>query len=233
MFFADREVQVPTTTRSFFAALLCLLSFGPAAAQTASNTPQSPPKEAQGDKASAASYWQLVERAKGGDATVDFVQMRDAFAAWLCQEKKTDAPNRDAMVAAFKAQDYAKAAELAEAVLDYEFVNRGLHLAAEDAYRKSGNAAKADFHKDVAEKLLRALLGSGDGKSAETAYRVLSISEEYFIMRQQLGYKVSSQSLVMVKERPYDVLSGTDPKTGKNVSLYFDIGSFFGGCDKK
>ena len=224
---------MPIHTRHLLAPLLCLLSFGFAAAQTPNASPQSVPKEAQGGKAPAASYRQLVERAKGGDASVDFVQMRDAFAAWLCQEKKTDAPNRDAMVAAFKAQDFAKAAELAEAVLDYEFVNRGLHLATEDAYRKSGNAAKADFHKDVAEKLLRALVTSGDGKSAETAYRVLSISEEYFIMRQHLGYKVSSQSLLMVKDRPYDVLSGTDPKTGNNVSLYFDIGSFFGGCGKK
>jgi hypothetical protein len=116
-------------------------------------------------------------------------------------------------------------------VLDYEFVNRGLHLATEDAYRKIGNGAKADVHKNVAEKLLRALLASGDGKSAETAYHVLSIGEEYFIMR-QFGYTVSSQSLLMVKDRPYDLLNGKDPKTGKDVSVYFDISSFFGGCDK-
>jgi hypothetical protein len=43
---------------------------------------------------------------------------------------------------------------------------------------------------------------------------------------------ISAESLVW-KDRPYDVLSGKDPKTGKDVSVYFDIGSFFGGCEKK
>jgi hypothetical protein len=30
--------------------------------------------------------------------------------------------------------------------------------------------------------------------------------------------------------KAYDVLSGRDSKTDKEVSVYFDISSFFGGC---
>lgn len=174
-------------------------------------------------------YVQLVEKAKRGDG-VNFIELRTAFADWQCGEN-TDAPNRQAMVDAFNAKDYAKAAELVEGVLDYEYIHRGLHLAAEDAYRHLGNTKKADEHKAVAEKLLEALLTSGDGKTAKTAYRVLSIREEYFIMN-KLGYETRSQALVAEGDRMFDVLSGVDPNTKKEVSLYFDITSFFGGCER-
>ena len=174
-------------------------------------------------------YVQLVERAKKGE-TVDYKQMRDAFGEWQC-EKNTEVPNRQAMVEAFDKKDYAKAAELVEVVLDYEYVNRGLHLAAADAYSHLENTKKAEEHKAIAEKLLEALLTTGDGKTAKTAYRVLSIREEYFIM-QQLGYKPHSQALLEDNKRMFDVLTGTDLTTKKEVSIYFDITSFFGGCSR-
>jgi hypothetical protein len=121
--------------------------------------------------------------------------------------------------------------ELVEVVLDYEFVHLGLHRAAEDAYRALGIQSKADFHKNVAEKLLKALMTSGDGLTPESAYRVLTIQEEYFIM-DQMNYAVRGQALVSKKDRIYDVLYGEDKKTGKDVSLYFDISNFFGGCSR-
>lgn len=195
-------------------------------------TPQSP---AQSSAQTAAKtphvYVQLVERVKKGDPTVSFKDLRKAFSIWQC-EKNTDAPNREAMVEAFNKKDYAKAVELVEVVLDYEYVHRGLHLAAEDAYRHLGNTTKADEHKAVAEKLLDALLSSGDGKTAATAFFVLSIREEYLIM-EKLAYQTRGQALVSEADRMFDVLTGTDAKTGNTASLYFDITSFYGGCDRK
>lgn len=210
------------STKNLLPVLMLLASLTTASAQTSkqSSTEQAP-----------HPYVQLVERAKKGDPTVSFKELRRVFAEWQCQ-KNTDAPDRQAMVDAFNKKDYAKAVELVEGVLDYEYVQRGLHLAAEDAYRHLGNTTKADEHKAVAEKLLDALLTSGDGKSAKTAFFVLSIREEYFVMS-QLGYKPSSQALVSEGDRMFDVLSGTDTKTGNQVSLYFDITNFFGGCDPK
>lgn len=207
------------------AMLLWLCAFSASAQQP-------PPQKSSSGQPQTASqdnslYRQLVGRVKKGDATVDFVKLRDAFWQWLNDAKnQTKAPNRDAMVEAFKKQDYAKAAELAEVVLDYEFINRGLHLATEDAYRKVGDTAKADYHRDIAQKLMQALLSTGDGKTPETAYRVFSVREEYQIM-DYLGYAPGSQALLSINNKPYDLLSGTDKKTGKGVQVYFDISSFF------
>lgn len=218
-------------SRLVFLLLLLLCVCSAATGQTPKKPPTATPiaPKVENDK---STYPQLVERVKRGDTDVDFVRLRDSYAEWLCDDKaETDAPNRDAMVAAFDAKDYAKAVELVEGVLDYEFVNLGLHRAAEDAYRKLNNQPKADFHKGIADKLLNALLTSGDGKTAQTAYRVLTVREEYFIMN-QLGYKVNMQALLAQNDKPYDLLSGKDAKTGKEVAVYFDISSFFGGCGR-
>jgi hypothetical protein len=135
------------------------------------------------------------------------------------------------MEKAFDAKDYAKAAELAEAVLDYEFVNRGLHLATANAYKEANNSDREKFHAGIADKLLKAMLSSADGKTAKTAFKVQSIREEYIIMR-ELGYQVSSQSLIMDPNYgSFDMLEGND-KDGKSGSFYFDINSFFGGASK-
>lgn len=216
--------------RSFYIALLWLALFCFAVSAQTVEKPQSQPPDDQTVKQANPSYPQLVERVKKGDATVDFGQLREAYAEWANDAKnKTDAPNREAMVERFEKEDYTKAAELAEIVLDYEYVNRNLHLAAEYAYRKLGDETKADFHRDVAAKLLKALLSTGDGKSAQTAYRVLNIKEEYLIMR-ELGFEDQyfGQSLRSVNDRAYDVLSASDKSTGKTVEVYFDINSFFG-----
>ncbi|HEX2641208.1 MAG TPA: DUF4919 domain-containing protein, partial [Pyrinomonadaceae bacterium] len=211
-------------TRSLLLCALCVLSIGVIDAQTPKSSDSSTLQNVR-----TSEYKELVEKVKGGDLSIDFVRLRAAFLDWANDEcNQTDAPDRDQMVKAFEAKQYLKAAELAEAVLDYEFVNRGLHLAAAAAYKEINNPDKEKFHQDVAQKLLDALLRSGDGKTAKTAIKVHTIREEYQVMK-ELGYTVSSQSLVFDKQYgSFDVLDGKD-KDGKAVSMYFDINSFFGG----
>jgi hypothetical protein len=72
------------------------------------------------------------------------------------------------------------------------------------------------------------VMGKTDGKTRETAYKVKSVDDEYEILR-RLGLRPNGQSLVMDdKGHPYDMLQAVDPATGKEVELWFDIGSFFG-----
>lgn len=182
-------------------------------------------------KQTSSRYRQMVETAKQGDASVDFGMLRKAYSEWVNDKSNsTDAPNRDEMVKAFESKDYAKAVKLGETVVDFEFLNKGLLGAMEDAYRKLGNTERADFYHNLAHKVGHSLFLSGDGKTPQTAYYVLSIPEEYRVMR-EFDYAVSSQFLVSVDGQAFDVLDGKDEK-GKAVSVYFNICSFF-GCAKK
>ena len=71
------------------------------------------------------------------------------------------------------------------------------------------------------------LLRQTDGATAEKAFKVKDVPEEYQIVR-ALGLVPGRQSLVSNHGRMYDVLTVTDPKTGQERQLWFDINSFFG-----
>jgi len=144
----------------YFAALFlflpCSLVFGRQTEQTL--------KSANDELAAKQIYDSLVRKVKAGDSTVAFIELIAAASDWdLSTKTVIKAPNRDAMVEAFKKKDYKKATELAAQVLDYEFTNRSLHRATENAYIKLGDKVRAEFHHNIAEKLLSALLSTGDG----------------------------------------------------------------------
>jgi hypothetical protein len=216
----NKELRIGSATFALFISLLTV------SGQQSVEGGQKP-----NDPATAKQiYQQLVEKAKAGDATVDFVELIAAASDWDLSEKEiVKAPNRDEMVAAFKKKDYKRATELAEGVLDYEFTNRGLHRAAENAYTSLGDKTRSEFHRNIAEKLLNALLSTGDGQSPESAYCVQGIREEYVIM-DHFGYDVSSQAYLASGNSTYDMLSGVDRKSKKPFSLYFDISGFFRRC---
>lgn len=183
------------------------------------------PTEAGGQR-DPTEYSRLVEQAKKRDSSVDFVTLRAAWGNDACNQ--VEAPNRDAMARAFNARDWTKAAELATAVLDHEFVNRDLHLATANAYKELGNSEKEMFHTAVAQMLLDAILRSGDGTTPQTAFRVYSLGEEYAVMR-VLGYQVTMQAFVSGPSwSPFDLLTGENADK-KTVSLYFDIYGALGG----
>ncbi len=69
------------------------------------------------------------------------------------------------------------------------------------------------------------ILARSDGRSAETAYKVRSVREEYQVLA-ALGLEPGRQSLV-VRKRPYDVIEATDARTGMKREVWFDIGSFY------
>jgi hypothetical protein len=68
---------------------------------------------------------------------------------------------------------------------------------------------------------------SADGRDAANAIKVDSVDEEYVILR-RLGLVPRMQSLMMIDDRPYDMIRAEDPRTGKIRELWFDIQSFFG-----
>ena len=171
-------------------------------------------------------YMQLVEKIRSGDNTVNFGSLRRAYVAWLNTGSNSDEhPKRKEMVKAFESKDYKKAVELAEIVIAAEFINSGLLGAMADAYKQIGDEKKFKFYDDLKHKARHGLFLSGDGKTAKTAYYVMSIPEEYRVMR-ELGFTTSMQSLLSIDGQSFDLLKGTDEK-GNSVEVFFNICAFF------
>lgn len=65
------------------------------------------------------------------------------------------------------------------------------------------------------------------GATRETAIKVSSVAKEYKIVR-SLGLELVSQALAVHDRKAYDILTVSDPRSGKTRKLWFDISSFYG-----
>jgi hypothetical protein len=167
-------------------------------------------------------YRALVERLKGGDLSVDVGELRQAF---------TETPDYRAMMMAFYQQlwrplaagDFPAALKGAETVLERNFVEINAHMVAAIAHQQLGNPPRAAFHRAVADGLLRVIMAKGDGKTPDTAWEVIDVSEEYAVMR-VLNVTLRSQSLQMNQPGPkVDVLLVMDNRTKEERTLYFNV----------
>jgi Domain of unknown function (DUF4919) len=178
-------------------------------------------------KLTAKDYEDLLDKLKKGDTSIDFKKFRLAFT-----ETKEFAPYggsdvRQKMNAALNKDDYKEALKLAEERLKTYYVDIDAHFTAFIANRELGKTKEAEFHRAVGIGLLDSILDGADGKTAKTAYFVISIREEYLVMASK-GLRVNMQSLKMEDGHTFDVLSGTNADTKETGSFYFNIDKVFG-----
>jgi hypothetical protein len=171
----------------------------------------------------APTYAALLEKVKAKDPDVDFAALRMAFTETDAYAPYGgDRDTRKAMFAALNEKNYAKAVECAEKILAQDFLDINAHLGAARAHKELHNDERADFHRDVGMGLITSILRSGDGKSPETAFVVISTDEEYVLMN-FLGIRPSGQSLLHKDQHSYDLMKGTEQDSGETVSIYFNI----------
>ena len=172
---------------------------------------------------SKPTYDSLLEQVKKGDPAADFTALRFAYADNPPKDSGgIDADANKEMYSALRNKQYSKAIEYAEKIVKGKFVDINAHLVLAVAYKEKNDKDKEEFHSYVAEGLIKSILKSGNGKSQETAFVVISTDEEYVILR-VFGLMPGTQSLQNAKEHHYDRLDAVDPKTNQKVTLYFNI----------
>ncbi len=173
--------------------------------------------------AEKVSYENLLARVKSQDVAVNFQELRLAYT-----ETKEyspyggDSEARKAMFAALKTEEYEKALASSEKILAANYLDINAHFGAYVANRELGHAERADYHKNVFQKLLKSISDSGDGKTVETAFIVISVDEEYALFN-FMGLRPTAQELIEDKAHHYDKMTVTDPKNDQNVIYYFNI----------
>lgn len=80
-----------------------------------------------------------------------------------------------------------------------------------------------DRSKQSFKGIIDSIIKSGDGRSTESAFKVIDVSEEYTILRSFFGLESMGQRLHRGNGHVYDVLRFKDPKTGKTGEMYFNI----------
>ena len=170
----------------------------------------------------SSEYSDLLAALKAGETKVDYGRLRLSYEDSSEHKKAKDtSAEQKLMFSAFQAKDFAVALKQADAILDNEYINLDAHFVAYIASRELGDSAKADFHRAVFRGLIDSIQNSGDGKSPEKAWVVISVHEEYVLLR-VLGYKPSQQSLVQKNGHFYDVMKVNRIEDGSDATFYFN-----------
>ncbi|HEY3950995.1 DUF4919 domain-containing protein [Phenylobacterium sp.] len=167
----------------------------------------------------AARYQDLLGKAKAG-GTVDWVALRFAYADYADDQGQDLRDRRRKMLTALNASDYAAAKAQAEAIIAAAYVDGEAHLIESIAERHLNQIADADREQAVALAVLKSIQ-TGDGSSQATAFTVISVDEEYELMRAR-GRQVTQQALVRDGGHAYDVLTTVNESRQPQV-FYFQI----------
>jgi hypothetical protein len=202
-----------------FAYLLLAISFTALAQNITDKLPETIEKEVF----TAKQYEDLLAKLKSGDTNINYRSLRMAFAE--TKNYSYLGVSRDAkkkMLEALGSKKYKGALKQAEEILKDDFTEPNSHYVAFIANKELKDEKKSKFHKTVVNGLLNSIQNGNDGKTAKTAFEVITISEEYFVM-EILGFRLGSQRLNNELGHTYDVLDGTNPETKENASFYFNV----------
>ena len=168
-------------------------------------------------------YDVLLEKVKQRDASVNFQELRLAYTETKQYNPYGgDREMRKAMFAALNGNEYDQALISSEKILAANYLDILAQLGAYVANRELGHADKADYHQNIASKLLKSISDSGDGKTMATAFVVISTDEEYALFN-YMGVRATTQALIEDKSHHYDKMTVKDPKTEQEVTYYFNI----------
>lgn len=170
-----------------------------------------------------SEYATLLASLKAGKTGIDYARLRLSYPD--SPEYKAAKDTSDAEKAMFEAlnkKDYPTALKEAEEVLEIEYVNIDAHYVALVANREMGATEKSEFHRTIFRGLLNSIRNSGDGLSIEKAWVVITVHEEYVLLR-ALGYGPPEQSLMHKDGHSYDVMKVKSTKDGTEQTFYFNV----------
>jgi tetratricopeptide (TPR) repeat protein len=170
-----------------------------------------------------SAYLELVVEALAKPDSVDYTPIRLAYTKTsFCTSTIGDADLISSMRQAYNEKRYDDAILYGEKIVKGHFVNARAHMTLDMAYEELGEQEKAAFYYLIAYGLIQSILASGDGKTPETAYQVIAVSEEY-VITDVLGYKVAQQVLLDIEGSSYDELKVIDRETDEEMTLYFNV----------
>lgn len=169
----------------------------------------------------------VVEREKqkllARDTDADFTRLRQAYTSTPAY-KPWDTREHEASLAMFNALqdgDYPLCLQFAEAMLELNYTSLGGHFGAFSCHSALGNNEQSAYHRYVISGLMHSIEQSGDGLSAETAYKTISASEmrSFLQIRGQLMYRQEYEPL---GAKQINKIYAIDSETEEHVEVYFD-----------
>jgi hypothetical protein len=123
---------------------------------------------------------------------------------------------RESVMMAFKSGDLEKTRQLGDAWLAKAPFDAEIYFVVALCLREKGDLQSYSSYMANHYGLLASITSTGDGLSPKTAFKVISVSEEYFLLR-DIGAKVKKQGLIGNCDEMVVELRGIERK------FYFDV----------
>lgn len=158
----------------------------------------------------------------------DYTALRMAFAAqpgfnpfWNMDTE------RSAIFTAIRSKDFPKAIALARPWLEKVPVDAEVHYLCGHFLKKTGDIPGSMQHFHCFYGLMRSITSTGDGKSAKTAWKVISVSEEYALLN-EIDAELIDQSLIDDCDKMHVKLPN-----GTETDFYFDVSISLGATARQ
>jgi len=173
-----------------------------------------------------SDYAKLVAQAEAGDEAVDFRAMRFAYLKSPARERARDGTTNlarlhDELFQAAREGDHVRVSGIARQILSMEYVDLFGQKFLSQSCAALHDDACAKQHRFVEFGLLRSILSTGDGASCATAWEVITIQEEYFVLAMR-GTKLLQQPLVSGTTHSCDEMQVADEQ-GAEHTYYFNV----------
>jgi hypothetical protein len=175
-------------------------------------------------------YSQTVKKLEAGQKDINFTEFRESFIEskqFLEATKKKsvfDSLERE-MYAQMKSSNSQAVIRITKAMLSIDYTSMIAHKILRQTYKIIGDTVNANKYHDIQFGLLHSIADNGNGKTCETGWPVIQISEEYFMLR-MIDATLISQSL----EDHCDKMNVKVDGVAK--TYYFDITSVIHGYKK-
>lgn len=179
------------------------------------------------------TYSRLVKQLEAGQTDIDYKKFRESFLESeqfkVAAKKQTELDGlRKKMHELMAKSKYAEIVVVTKKMLSIDYTDMEAHKILRQTYKILGETTNAGKYHDIEFGLLNSIMKSGDGKTCATGWRVIQITEEYFVL-EMLGAKMRQQSL--------DHTNGLCDKMevegdqGKQT-YYFEVSKVFEGYGK-
>ncbi|MDR3340577.1 MAG: DUF4919 domain-containing protein [Candidatus Symbiothrix sp.] len=174
-------------------------------------------------------YCDYVKALEEGQTDIDYQDFRfsflesEQFEIALKQSAKLDSLT-DVMYLNMDLSNYEEIIWTTKQMLSIDYTDMLAHKFLGQTYKIVGDTINAQKYKDIQYRLLFSIVTNGDGKSCQTAWPVIQISEEYFIL-QMLDAKLKSQSVWGDKGGLCDKMDVI--VHGEDQTYYFEIKKVF------
>lgn len=173
-------------------------------------------------KPKPSAYATLLNQLKAGDTQIDYARLRLSYPNSPEYKNARDiSADEKAMAGDLNSKNFALALKHAQTVLESDYVNIDAHFVAYVANKQLGHEDRAAFHLAVFRGLLDSIRNSGDGLTPATAWVIISVHEEYVLIR-ALGYMPHEQRLLHQNGHSYDEMVVKSVQDGSEHTFYFN-----------